>query len=113
MPTATFGLACHALVRWLIDRDSGVRDAIQKFIVEGGSDFLEVAGPPTLDQIIKRHRDPRLRISLPCIGLRLKRVKHHLTDELGIEVRCKEADLVEIMRWKREVNAYAPQRKAS
>ena len=89
-------------MRWLISSDSGVHEAVRKFIVgmcnEGTQD---VAGPPSeQDMALYMHKRAQT-VPLPCVRLKLKMARHHLTSEPGVEVTCSDTDLEEIKRWYR------------
>lgn len=96
-----YGLAAAAPVRWLISFDSGVHDAVRAFIAGIGREEIDVAGLPT-DEDLKLYLDKRGQtVPLPCVRLRMKMARHHLTSEPGVEVTCSDRDLEEIKRWYR------------
>jgi hypothetical protein len=96
-----YGLAAAPPVRWLISFDSGVHDAVRAFLAGMGREEIDVAGPPT-DQDLKLYFDKRGQtVPLPCVRLRMKMARHHLTSEPGVEVTCSDRDLEEIKRWYR------------
>jgi hypothetical protein len=96
-----FGLAAPAPVRWLISFDSGVHDAVRSFIAGIGREEIDVAGPPSeQDMALYMHKRAQT-VPLPCVRLKLKMARHHLTDEPGVEVTCSDTDLEEIKRWYR------------
>ena len=51
----------------------------------------------------RKNRD-KYKLMFPQITLRLKRVKHPDTGELGVEVTCSDADLDVIIRTARETH---------
>lgn len=96
-----FGLAAAPPVRWLISFDSGVHDAVCAFIAGAGREEIDVAGPPTeQDMTLYMHKRAQT-VPLPCVRLKMKMARHHLTGEPGVEVTCSDADLEEIKRWYR------------
>lgn len=97
-----YGLAAAAPVRWLISFDSGVYDAVRAFIAGMGRDQVDVAGPPTQqDMALYMHKRGQT-VPLPCVRLKMKHAMHHLTGEPGVEVTCSDRDLEEIKRWYRD-----------
>lgn len=96
-----YGLAAAAPVRWLISFDSGVHDAVRAFLAGMGREEIDVAGPPTdADMALYMHKRAQT-VPLPCVRLKMKMARHHLTSEPGVEVTCSDRDLEEIKRWYR------------
>jgi hypothetical protein len=98
-----FGLASHAAVRWLIASERAIYDKVIDFYMGNtDTDIVEVAGPPT-DQDIALYAHKRAQtVPLPLVRLQMKLAVHHLTGEKGVEVRCSDRDLAEIERWQRK-----------
>ncbi len=97
----TYALAAPMPVRWLISSDNAVRNAVRGFIAGMGREVLEVAGPPTDADIALYLHKRAQTVPLPCVRLKMKMARHHLTGEPGVEVTCSERDLAEIKRWHR------------
>lgn len=97
-----FGLMAQRPIYWLLSTELEVKKAIEAFAAGMGTSVVDVAGPPSAEAIIAKRINPRKRIELPTIRLHLNKVKHHLTGEQGIEVKCSDADMKEIAMWARE-----------
>ena len=96
-----FGLASTPVVRWLIGSDKAIYKAVVDFYMGNADrDFVEVAGPPTEDDLARRK--PGVSVPLPLVRLQMKLARNSLSGEPGIEVTCSEADQIEIARWCRQ-----------
>lgn len=95
------GLLAPSPVQWLIINEPDVKQRIEKFIIGQAEPTLEVAGPPSAEDFIRYKDNPGGPITLPCVRLRLKMFKHHLTGDRGVEVTCSDDDLREIADWQR------------
>lgn len=96
----TYGLECPQAIRWLLSAESKVYVAVQEFIEGKHGDFVDVAGPPTLTDLLHFYEKKAQTVPLPCVRLRLAMTKHHLTGEQGVRVVCSDKDLTEIERWQ-------------
>lgn len=96
-----YGLAAAPPVRWLIGFDSGVYDAVRAFIAGIGREEIDVAGPPTDEDIALYMHKRAQTVPLPCVRLKMKMARNLTTDEPGVEVTCSDRDLEEIKRWYR------------
>lgn len=94
-----YGLAAALPVRWLISFDSGVHDAVLAFVAGMGNEEIDVAGPPGEGDMALYMLKRGQTVPLPCVRLRMKMARHHLTEEPGVEVTCSDRDLEEIRRW--------------
>ncbi len=103
-PMPQIGLSCASLVRWLISAEPDIYKRVIEFIKGEADSVIEVAGPPTAEQILKRHKKKHQLMDLPLITLNLRKTRHHLTGQPGVEVRCSDNDLEEIVRWRREAH---------
>lgn len=101
-PVKNYGLSCPPPIRWLMESEKDVFDAVKKFIAGmAKSNVIDVAGPPSFSDILEFYDKRGQTVPLPCVRLNLKMVKHHLTGEPGVEVTCSDADLIEIAKWHR------------
>ncbi|QOZ25295.1 hypothetical protein XH93_18130 [Bradyrhizobium sp. CCBAU 51753] len=93
-------------MRWLISSDSGVFNAVRGFIADlSQRDYVDVAGPPSTDDMHRYLHKMAQTVPLPCVRLKLRMVKNLTTDERGVEVTCSDRDLEEIARWQRRAVA--------
>lgn len=98
-----FGLSCAAPVKWLIGREPDLHRAIQAFAEDRADrDVIKFAGPPSDEDMLKIRENANFNAILPTVTFTLRKVTHHLTGEQGIEVKCSDADLAEIVRWHRQ-----------
>lgn len=97
-----FGLMAAKPIHWLLARENEVRSRIEAFAADRGHPVLDVAGPPSAGELIARRVNPRKPVELPMIRLHLRKVKHHLTGERGIEVKCSDVDMDMIAQWARQ-----------
>lgn len=100
-----FGLMAAKPIHWLLACENEVRRHIEAFAADRGRPVLDVAGPPSAEEIIACRINPRKAVELPTIRLHLRKVKHHLTGEDGIEVKCSDADMDMIVMWARQAKA--------
>lgn len=97
-----FGLMAAKPIHWLLARENEVRSRVEAFAADRGHPVLDVAGPPSAEEIIACRLNPRKQVELPMIRLHLRKVKHHLTGEAGIEVKCSDGDMDLIVMWARQ-----------
>jgi hypothetical protein len=100
-----FGLLAAKPIHWLLSVESEVKRAIEAFAADMAPSVLDVAGPPSAEEIIACRANPRKRVELPTIRLHLNKVKHHLTGEPGIEVKCSDGDMDLVVMWARQAEA--------
>lgn len=102
----TFGLSAAPVVKAFLNNEAGIRQEIIDFFnderVGSRPDILDVAGPPDLKDAIRakttRFGEP---ILLPVVRMHLRKIRHHLTGALGVEVKCSDADLDRLADWLR------------
>jgi hypothetical protein len=99
-----YGLQTVAPIRWLLESEPNVHKAVVAFLADQGEDNIAVAGPPSAAQILSltRKDNRHEKLELPLVVLRLRKVAHHLTGEPGVEIKCSDREIDEIVRWKRE-----------
>jgi hypothetical protein len=97
-----FGLMAEKPIHWLLSTELEVKRRIEEFAADQGKPVLEVVGPPSAEEIIARRINPKKALELPMIRLHLRKVKHHLTGEQGIEVKCSDAHMDLIVQWARQ-----------
>jgi hypothetical protein len=97
-----FALAAEKPIHWLLACENEVRWHIEAFAADRGYPVLDVAMPPSAEEIIAKRLNPRKRIELPMVRLHLRKVKHHLTGEAGIEVKCSDAHMDLIVKCARQ-----------
>lgn len=100
-----FGLLAAKPIHWLLSKEADVKRAVEAFAADMAPSVVDVAGPPSAEEIIACRVNPRKRIELPTIRLHLNKVKHHLTGEPGIEVKCSDGDMDMIVMWARQAQA--------
>ncbi len=100
-----FGLMAPRPIHWLLSEELEVKKAVEAFAAGSGKSIVDVAGPPSAEEIIARRVNPRKPIELPTVRLHLNKVKHHLTGEQGIEVKCSDAHMDLIIQWARQTQA--------
>lgn len=98
--TQKWGLISPKPVAWLIASDRGVYDAIGKFLEDSAPGKLDVAGPPTIEELRKVRPEERSQMMLPTIRLTMEKTKHHLTQRPCIKVTCSDKDLEAIDSWR-------------
>jgi len=102
----TFGLSAAPVVKAFLNNEAGIRQEIIDFFNDerGGlhPDVLDVAGPPDLMEAIRaktaRRSEP---VRLPIVRMHLRKIRHHLTGEQGVEVKVADADLDCLAEWLR------------
>lgn len=97
-----FGLLAAKPIHWLLAKEIDVKRAIEAFAADQGFPMVDIAGPPSAEEIIACRKNPRRRMHLPTIRLHLRKVNHHLTGEAGIEVKCSDGDMELIVMWARQ-----------
>jgi hypothetical protein len=97
-----FGLMAAKPIHWLLATEHEVKRRIEEFAADRGNSVLEVVGPPSAEELIARRVNPKKALELPMIRLHLRMVKHHLTGEAGIEVKCSDAHMDMIVQWARQ-----------
>lgn len=94
-------------VRALLDREEQLRERIGDYLV-GKNNWHTVpyALPAPAEDMAKwrRNRD-KFKIEFPQVILRLRRVRHHLTAEVGVEVTCSDEDTHKIRQFLAEESA--------
>lgn len=100
-----FGLMAQRPIHWLLAAELEVKQAIEAFAADRGVPVVDVAGPPSAQEIIACRKNPRRRPHLPTVRLHLRKVKHHVTGEPGIEVKCSDGDMDLIVQWARQTQA--------
>lgn len=96
------GLLAHPSVRWLVSSEPDLHARVVAFIQGRGDGQIDVAGPPSATEIIDRQRHPNRELLLPKVTLRLRMVKHSATCELGVEIKCSDEEIDEIVQWARQ-----------
>jgi hypothetical protein len=100
MKPHSYALVSNPPIRWLIGREPDLKAYIQAFARdEAPRDFLDVAGPPDIDELARCRANPKRKPLLPLIRLTMRKVRHHLTGEHGIEVKCSDDDCDKIVSW--------------
>lgn len=96
-----FGLLAHDAVRWLIGAEIDVHRKIEAFCLDQTNvDYVDVAGPPTDDDLVRYRRNHSKSVGLPCVRLQLRMVRHHLNGAPGVRVICTDREIEEIGRWR-------------
>ena len=96
----TGGLACSPVIRQLVDTEPQLREAIGDYLFER-NDFHKIRfALPAPAEEMRKHRANRdsYKLMFPEIVLNLRRVKHHLTNEIGVEVTCSDDDERQVLR---------------
>ena len=103
----SYSLSCAAPVKWLLDNEKDIRNAIGLYIEGRGDDVVPVVGPPSmLDMLAFRANPKQNKMKLPPpIMLRLRKIKNERTGERGIEVTCSADELAMIESWRRQEDA--------
>lgn len=105
--TRSFGLMAAMPIHWLLTRERDVRLRVEAFAADQAAPIIDVAGPPSVEEMLKARAHPRRPVHLPTIRLHLRKVRHHLTGAPGIEVKCSDADMDLIVAWARQSRARA------
>lgn len=98
----SFGLMAQRPIHWLLANELDVKRHVQAFAADRATATFSVAGPPPVEEMIRARNNPCKPIELPMVKLHLRKVKHHLTGEPGIEVKCSDADMDKIVQWARQ-----------
>lgn len=100
MKPTNFGLFTIPPIRWLLSVEPAVKQAVADFLAEKREgNTVEVVGPPSLENMMDVNSGAAKRHELPVVCLKLKKMKHHLTGEDGIEVSCSDLDRELIVKW--------------
>jgi len=105
MTAQSWGLLAADPVRWLIGTEADVKSAIQAFLEGRGEDHTEVAGPPTMHELMRHREYPKTALELPVVKLYFRKMVNPPTGERGVEVKCSPAELEEIQRWQQQAKA--------
>lgn len=109
MSAVSWQVFAPVAVQGLLCRESDVMAYVRKFAGdEAPAPFVDVAGPPTAEELARARRKGQQGIPLPCIRLNLKKQPHHLTGVPTIYVTASDDDLIEIARWNALAFAPAP-----
>jgi len=103
--TQKWGLISAKPVAWLIASDRGVYDAVGRFLEGQGNDKIDVAGPPTIEEMRKVRAEKRSQLMLPTVRLHLERSRHHLTQKPCLKITCSDNDLAAIESWRTQAAA--------
>lgn len=100
---AGVGLIAADPVVWLLTEELDVKRAVGAFVHgHADRDYVDVAGPPDDDVILKLHAQGNDGgVPLPTVRLRMKLVDHHLSGQRAVHVGCSDADLMTIADWRR------------
>lgn len=96
-----YGLSAPAAICAFLSREPRLRQEIEAFIVNGEPRVLDIAGPPEGKDMVDYRENLRKGLWLPVVRLYLGMVRHHLTGELGVEIRCTDEHLHRIIDWMR------------
>lgn len=98
-----WGLQAHPLVQSFLGGEPKVVDRIKGFILDQTGDMVVVAGPPDPREA-KAHKarfGSLEGVPLPSVRLKLRKVRHQLTGEPGVEVAVSDGDLAKLLQWER------------
>lgn len=106
MKPQTYGLSAPPLVQWLLQSEPDVKRAVQDFIQDAGPAAFQVAGPLRDNEVYRFRQNQHAPVALPTITLIMRKVKHHLTGQPGVEVKtARDEDLDELAIWHRQAGA--------
>ena len=103
------GLLAAAPIKWLLDSEVDVRNAVRAFVRGEHEPVISVAGPPT-DHDLTVSRIFGRPTPLPCVLLRLRMVDHHLTGLPHVEVTATDREIDEIEDWRQRALRKAAER---
>lgn len=100
------GLQTSRAIKWLIDNDYALKDRIAGYLYGHNNwhDIPYIMPAPAEEMAKHRANRDKYKLMVPQITLYLKRTKHHLTGEIGVEVSCSDDDERVIMRTYYETN---------
>ena len=98
------GLSAPPAVKWLIDTEPELRERLGKYLfTHAGYDSIPVIVPaPVEEMLVHRQKRDNYKLRFPTILLKLRRIRHHLTNQIGVEVTCSDADLAILEQVVRE-----------
>lgn len=103
------GLLAAAPIKWLLDSEGDVRNAVRAFISGEGEPVISVAGPPTDPDLIASRIFGR-PTPLPCVLLKLRMVRDHVSGEPHVEVTATDAEIDEVEAWRQRALRKAAER---
>jgi hypothetical protein len=95
-----YGLMAAPAIFWLVAKEREVWQQVIAFITDCGGDKFDVAGPPTIEAVLRHKAYPREGLELPVVRLHMKKVRHHLTGQPMVEMKCNDAHLHDIESWR-------------
>lgn len=100
-----YGLLAARPIHWLLAKEPDIKRQIEAFAADAAPAMVDVAGPPSVEEMLAIRAMRKRDIRLPTIRLHLKKIRHHLTGDPGIEVKCSDADMDMIVKWARQAEA--------
>ncbi|WP_189347211.1 MULTISPECIES: hypothetical protein [unclassified Mesorhizobium] len=96
----------------LLSREPEAMAQVQAFAEDRGEPDFDIAGPPDREEALRHKKSwgTLEGVPLPCVRIRMRKTKHHLTGDRLIEIACTDAHLVEVTRWN--LLASAPKQPA-
>lgn len=98
------GLLASPVIKWLISNEPLLRDRISEYLFEVNNyDTIPFALPAPAEEMEKHRRNrDGYKLMFPQIILKLRRVQHHITKEVGVEVTCSDDDERQVIRMYHE-----------
>lgn len=97
-----YAVISHPDVALFLGKEPDAQELIRQFAVgESISDSFDIAGPPTMAELMRLRAEPDAPFRLPMITIRMSMEKHNLTGEPMVRLTVSDADLVELLSWTR------------
>jgi hypothetical protein len=99
MRAVKYSLYAAPAIQAFLLRERDVMQHIQEFAEDRADPVVEVAGPPTAQDLVHARKHDHRAVPLPCVTLHMRKAKHHLTGNAVIEIACSDDHLVEVECW--------------
>lgn len=86
-------------VKWLVLKEPEVMKVVAAFNRDQtNTNYIDVAGPPRLEDVLKYRANPKLGIELPLVRLTMRVTVQPMYGRV-VEVTCSDRDMEEIGGW--------------
>ena len=97
-----YAVISHPDVAAFLGNEPDAQELIRQFAAgESISDSFDIAGPPTMTELMRLRAEPDAPFRLPTIAICMSMEKHHLTGDPMVRLTVSDADLEELRSWTR------------
>lgn len=101
-----YAVISHPEVAAFLGQEPDAQELIRQFAAgESKTDSFEMAGPPSMLELMRLRAEPDAPFRLPTITIRMKMQRHHLTNDQMVRLVVSDSDLEELRAWTRVFRA--------